>query len=62
MPDPYGRGVATTLRLRCWRCDRLLAEVISEPYLITCGRCKATNAKGNPPAQREASDSKATMP
>lgn len=29
--------------LRCAKCDRLLAEEISAPYRLTCGRCKAIN-------------------
>lgn len=44
--DLYGRAAATVAELRCWRCHRLLAAVVTEPYVIRCGRCKAENRGG----------------
>ena len=41
--DPYGRGAVTIERPRCWRCNKLLAEMVSAPWRITCPRCKAAN-------------------
>jgi phage FluMu protein Com len=41
--DAYGQGERTAERPRCWRCNKLLAEVVSAPWQITCGRCKALN-------------------
>lgn len=46
MTDPYGRAAVTDLTPRCWRCNRLLAEAVTRPWLIRCGRCKATNKQG----------------
>lgn len=28
---------------RCWRCNRKLAEWVTRPWRIRCGRCKAEN-------------------
>jgi hypothetical protein len=33
----------TDVQVRCWRCDRLLAERVGRPWDITCQRCKAKN-------------------
>jgi hypothetical protein len=41
--DVYGRGASTDEAPRCWRCSRLLAELVTRPWSIRCGRCKATN-------------------
>lgn len=41
--DAYGKGVLTTDRPRCWRCNKLLAEKVSAPWRITCIRCHAVN-------------------
>lgn len=43
MTDPYGRSVVSVERPRCWRCNKLLAELVSCPWKITCPRCKAAN-------------------
>ena len=32
--------------LRCWKCDKLLAQLISTPYNIMCPRCKSHNKAG----------------
>lgn len=34
----------TVKELRCWRCNRKLAEIVSAPYMLVCPRCHATNA------------------
>ena len=28
---------------RCWRCGRKLAELLTPPYYLQCGKCKARN-------------------
>lgn len=43
MSDPYGRGAVTENDVRCWRCDKLLAEMVSRPWRIRCRACKAIN-------------------
>lgn len=48
MADGFGRGTITTDFPRCWRCNRLLAEKVSEPWAIKCSRCKAANKGGTP--------------
>jgi phage FluMu protein Com len=40
--DLYGRSLGDE-RPRCWRCQRLLAELVTRPWAIRCGRCKALN-------------------
>lgn len=42
-PDPYGRTSASDDKPRCWRCNRLLAVLVTRPWMITCSRCKAPN-------------------
>lgn len=32
--------------LRCWRCNKLLAEALRGDYIIRCSRCKALSAEG----------------
>ncbi len=32
-----------TFMLRCWRCDKKLAERVTPPYEIECSRCHAKN-------------------
>jgi len=44
--DVFARGVETDLEVRCHRCNRLLAEMVSRPWRIKCSRCKATNQAG----------------
>lgn len=29
--------------IKCWRCDRKLAEYAARPWRFTCPRCKALN-------------------
>ena len=41
--DAYGKGEKTVERPRCWRCNKLLAELVTAPWRITCTRCKAGN-------------------
>jgi phage FluMu protein Com len=43
MSDPYGRGAVSDADVRCWRCDKLLAELVSRPWRIRCRFCKAVN-------------------
>jgi hypothetical protein len=43
--DPYGRKSLEDEKPRCWRCNRLLAESVSRPWVIVCTRCKARNSK-----------------
>ncbi len=33
----------TVTELRCWRCNRKLAELVTSPWQIRCVRCKAVN-------------------
>jgi phage FluMu protein Com len=44
--DAYGEGIRTDKQVRCWRCNKLLAESVTQPWLIKCTRCKATNQQG----------------
>ena len=46
--DWYGERVAeadrpTRLKVRCANCGKLLAELVTAPWRIRCGRCKAQN-------------------
>lgn len=41
-------GLRTRAWVRCDECDRLLAEVISVPWRITCVRCKTPNGEDRP--------------
>jgi phage FluMu protein Com len=47
-PRRHASGTAPGHRsvraLRCWRCQRKLAELVTAPWLLVCPRCKATNA------------------
>ena len=48
MADPiksaYGGGESEPeLQVRCWRCGRLIAELLTKPWRIKCSRCKAIN-------------------
>ena len=36
-------GITVDTFLRCWRCDRLLAEQVTRPWRIKCSKCKAVN-------------------
>lgn len=42
--DAYGRSSHSDEKPRCWRCNRLLAVLVTRPWAITCTRCKAQNA------------------
>jgi len=44
--DVFARGSETDEEVRCYRCGRLLAELVSRPWRIRCSRCKATNQSG----------------
>lgn len=37
---------ATDVKPRCWRCNHVLAWVVSQPWLIDCFRCGAHNSRG----------------
>lgn len=56
MADPYGRGLPTAKparaevkvnrtveELRCLRCKKLLAELVTAPWKFTCPRCSHIN-------------------
>lgn len=36
--------IASDLKPRCKRCNKLLAEKVSRPWIIGCVRCKTTNS------------------
>tara|TARA_R110000744_G_scaffold70172_1_gene142048 strand:- start:864 stop:1013 length:150 start_codon:yes stop_codon:yes gene_type:complete len=44
-PDLYGDAppVAESVELRCSKCDKLLAEMITAPFRILCQRCREIN-------------------
>jgi hypothetical protein len=44
-PDVYGDEPKTDEKPRCWRCEKLLAEKLTRPWVIVCARCKAKNNK-----------------
>jgi phage FluMu protein Com len=37
---------------RCWRCGKLLAELLTRPWRIRCPRCRALNGTAPPPGPR----------
>lgn len=50
MTDPYAElkryreaDRATRMRVRCANCSKLLAELVTAPWLIRCTRCKEIN-------------------
>jgi hypothetical protein len=50
IPDPkdlYGDSAHKEENPRCWRCNKLLAELLTIPYRIVCTRCKARNQRGS---------------
>ena len=55
--DPYGEGFVpeakspTRKKVRCARCNRLLAELVTAPWVLRCTRCKAVNKSA--PADRD---------
>lgn len=43
--------IVSDLAPRCGNCNKLLAEKVTRPWTIRCGRCKSVNhtpAPGNP--------------
>lgn len=49
-PDPYAelrnrpeRDRATRTKVRCAGCGKLLAELVTAPWIIKCSRCKSDN-------------------
>lgn len=38
---------AMDVRPRCRSCRKLLAEKVTRPWTIGCGRCKTTNSDGD---------------
>lgn len=34
----------TDIEPRCWRCDRMLAYLMSRPWRVKCSKCNAINA------------------
>jgi phage FluMu protein Com len=49
MTDPYGEiavEAITDENIRCWRCNKLLASMATQPWRLVCPRCKALNQKG----------------
>jgi len=52
-PSGYGDEVAVADRVhhwpRCGRCNRVLAEYITEPFSIRCKSCKFQNRAGQVP-------------
>lgn len=54
--DPYAelRGKAevdrnTRLHVRCAGCGKLLAEMVTSPWIIRCSRCKSDNRSNDAP-------------
>jgi ribosomal protein S27AE len=41
--DAYNGGPVKDEMPRCWRCGRLLAEIVTRYWRIRCSRCKALN-------------------
>jgi phage FluMu protein Com len=53
--DPYAELVSvpeqsrkTRSKVRCANCSKLLAELVTSPWLIRCPRCKADNQSSHP--------------
>ena len=44
--DVYGVASQSVEELRCHRCNRLLAELVTPPYRLRCRGCKAVNQAG----------------
>ena len=56
MADAYGDAnpapvepVDTVERLRCSYCQKLLAELVTGPFRLVCGRCHTVNTEGSIP-------------
>lgn len=41
--SPVSEWVASDLQPRCKRCNKLLAEKVTRPWIIGCVRCKTQN-------------------
>lgn len=37
----------TDTKVRCWRCGRFLADLVTRPLCIFCPKCRARNEAGN---------------
>lgn len=47
---PPSQGTTTDTEPRCRECSRMLARLVTRPWVIQCPRCKATNS-GTLPGQ-----------
>jgi ribosomal protein L37AE/L43A len=55
MADAYGaERAAQDAEPRCHRCARMLARLLTRPWIIDCPRCGARNAQGATQAQLDA--------
>lgn len=55
MADAYGaERVAQDAEPRCHRCARMLARLLTRPWIIDCPRCGARNAQGATQGQLDA--------
>lgn len=47
------RLIGTDIRPRCRVCGKLLAEAVTRPWTIGCGRCKTSNSSTDGTIPRE---------
>ncbi len=45
--------IASDVNPRCRDCNKLLAEKVTRPWRIVCGRCKSVNEYSNPSSTHE---------
>jgi phage FluMu protein Com len=45
----HSTSTKTDIRPKCWRCERVLAELASRPWRFMCSKCKAIN--NSPPME-----------